>query len=240
MAGDETSYGTNPASIAGGADPWDVERLRREARRRVLERRVLLTDRDLAGAALALEGLAVERAEVRVGHHPALPGRKLPATRALIVTPARAGGGDPLARVPERYPPAVERATAPRRVRGERPSLAAAERVPVSVRARLLIEDGLDPAAVEAAARARLDARLSDVAVRSGIEPWPVGRDVTRKEIKALLAVVAGVIAVPECRLARDGSEHRDRDLTLAPDEIAIGVAHVLDPEAVPERGESP
>ena len=236
-----SSYGINHAAITCGKDASDIDYLRAEARKAALERQVLLTNADLEKAARGLEGLAIERAEVSVGLHPALPCRKLPGTRALIVTPARPADIDPLTPVSRRYLAAIERELMPRRVLGERLSILATRRVAISVKAQLLIDDGRDPAEVIEIASSRLNARLSDIADKnSDLKPWPVGRPVTREEMKALLAGVIGVIAVPWCQLARGEADHQDQDLTLAPDEIAIGQSHDINTKLVGELGLCP
>lgn len=234
----QTAYGRNPAPLTDGADAWSIKDLRREARERALDRRALLTDADLEEAAKGLDGLAVARAHVRAGFHPALPRRKVPGARALIVTPARPADADRLAPVPRRYVAAVERALGPRRVLGERLSVLAAERVPVSVEAQLLVEDGLEAKAVKEKAEARINARLSDVQdpKQRDVKPWPVGRPVTRQEIKTLLAGVDGVIAVRLCRLARGTGKHCHAYLDLAQDAIAIGHDHRITAETLRER----
>ncbi len=238
MRGGQSTYGSNRASLKGGADADDINRLRAAARKRAIERTVLLTNADLENAACQLQGMAVERANVLVGFHPALPRRKVPAARAVIIIPARAANTDPLKSISQQYIATIERTLNIHRVLGERLSVLAAKRVPVSVKAHLLIEDGFDEADVIEKAKARLNARLSDVKVQMDVEPWPVGRSVTHKEMKALLAGVTGIIAVPLCQLAHVSAEHSDRDLLLAPDEIAIGREHDISVQAMRERRE--
>lgn len=228
MRGGRRDYGSNPTALDGGTDAWDLDRLRAAARQSAVERRALLTNDDLLDATLGLPGMAVARAEVLVGFHPALPRHRIPGTRTLVVIPARGMEGTS-EDVPTHYTTALERLLAPLRVLGERLSVLAAGRISVSVEARLLIHDGSDPESVLAQAQARLNARLSDVKVRQDIPPWQLGRPVTSKEITALLAGVDGVLAVPLCRLARGTGLHRHAHLRLERHEIAIGHGHRLD-----------
>jgi predicted phage baseplate assembly protein len=230
------SYGNNYAPFAQGADAWGSEELRAEARTRALERRVLLTDAELERAARELPGLGVARADVQHGH-PALRSQRAPGARTLVVTPERAASTDALAPVPERYLRALQRALEPRRVLGERLTVIGTRRVPVSVSAVLLVEDGRDGARLSAAAQERLNARLSDVQRPGARAPWPVGRDVTSEEMQALLAAVDGVLAVTACSVARPGSASV-AVLRLESDEVAIGVGHRISVRPVPERKE--
>lgn len=222
----QSSYGLNYTPFHGGADAWDMERLIAEARQAALERNALLTNAELEDAAETLEGMAVERANVLVGFNPALPVRETNNARALVITPERSEDVDPLTPVPRRYLTAIERALEPRRVLGERLSILLARRVPVAIQALILIKDGTDANLVIEEAEARLKARLSDMEVENdtNVEPWPVGRDVTRQEIKALLAGVDGVVAVTQCRIESEDRDLREGDLPLQRDEIAIGI----------------
>lgn len=233
---DDGAYGENRAPLRGGADAWDIDNLREAARRRAVERRALLTNEQLVDAVTRLEGLAIARSEVRVGFHPALPAENVPGARAVFVTPERPEDIDALQPVSARYVAAVEYALRPHRVLGERLSVLALDRFPLRVEALLLVEDGLDPEPIIAAAKARLDARLSDVRVQPDVEPWPAGRTVTTGEMQTLLVGVSGVIAVKSCRIARGTDLFGEADVPLSPDETAIGHEHDIRWEVIKER----
>ena len=231
----QSSFGTNPVLLSGGNDPWDIDRLRAEARRAAFERRALLSNEGLRDAAVEIDG--VRDASVRVGFNPLLPSRKrrMRGARTIIVTPERALETDPLRPVPHRFVSVVHAVLQSRRPLGERLSVLATTRVAVSVEAVLIIADGQNLRAVESAALKRLDARLSDVQVQPDVEPWPIGRTVTRMEIQALLATVPGVLAVPTCRLASGDEEPKDDDVDLRVFEVAIGRDHRISAKTVPE-----
>ncbi len=221
---EQENYGLNLIPFQKGTNSWGMERLIAEARKAALKRNVLLTNSELENAAKALQGMAVERATVLVGFHPAHPDRETKNTRALIIIPARSEEHNPLLPTPHRYLIAMETALSPSRVLGERLSILPARRVPVAVQALLLIEDGFDANLVFEEAKKMLKARLSDIYVENhlDIEPWPLGRDVTCQEIKSLLAKVYGLLAVTQCHLTSDEKVLKDSGVTLQADEIAI------------------
>jgi len=221
------SFGDNVAAIQGGSDAQNIDELRALARQRALDREVLLTDDELVQATLQLHGLDVERAEVKVGFHPAMPKRQLPGIRTLIVTPKRGKEVSPLNPVKPVYLRAVYDALIKQRVIGERLLIIGSKRIPVSVNATITVVDGADLSAVKREALDILNARLSDIPAIEGIAPWPVGRAVRKYEIKDLLAGISNVIAIPDCLLAQSNGKLREV-ITLQPDEIAIGYKHKL------------
>lgn len=219
-------YGTNPRPFEGGADASTVEDLRAEARERALTRRVLLTDRDLREAATRFRSIGVERAEVLNGFHPGLPTRRIPGARAVVLTRTRERSDPPPAR-PDPVVSMVAETLRPDRVLGERLTFIGVVPVPVTVKAKLLIEDGEDVEGLRERATDRLDARLSDVRRNADVEPWPPGRTVTAGELKSLLVALDGVVAVPELEVSRLGDE-LGKEVALRRDEVAVGQAHRL------------
>ena len=222
-------YGSNPVPLSGGADAWDVDLLRQRAREIVLQRNVLLRDCELQQAALGLPGYGVARAEVVPRFHPAFPRADMAHARTLVVIPWRGPDEGAPPSVGEAYADAVAAALSPRRVLGERLTVMAARRVPVRVRAKLLVEDGVDAQRLRAEASDRLDARLTDIAVDDQVAPWPVGRTVTVGEIKTLLAGIDRVIAVPTCELAREEGGFAAQPIPLLRYEVATGGRHEIE-----------
>ncbi|HYG47494.1 MAG TPA: baseplate J/gp47 family protein [Allosphingosinicella sp.] len=208
----EAARWTNHQAMSGGCDAWDREALLTDLRRRSQERSAMLTDAELRDAAAGLRGFGLERAEVLPRFLPTLPHRPVPGARTLLLHPSDGvRGGDA-------WIDAIERRLAPRRVLGERLSLAAAEPVPIAVSAELLIAAGSDRPSIEDAVRARLQARLSATRRSPAIEPWPSGRPVTIGELEALIAGAEGVIAVPRLRIGARGD---------APDRISVPLARI-------------
>jgi len=167
---------------------------------------------------------------------PALPCTEVPGSRTLVVIPKRDTKIDAAAKVPNRYVNAVQTALSDRRVLGERLTVISPERVIVRIKATLVFADGADAETILSDASTRLDARLTDVRQRPDIEPWPTGRPVTLTEMRAVLALSPGVMAVPECELALEDGPFAARDITLARVAIAIAGRHELTALAMPER----
>ncbi len=224
-------FGTNPQPLVGGEDAWELDRLMAEARKRVLERQVMLSNQDLLRTVESLDGFAVARADLLVRYHPVLPEQALQGTRTVVVTPWRdKGSRASTTMVTERYLKEVTAAIEPFRVLGERLTVITHQRVSVRIKARLLVAPDKDGNKIKNEAIKRLNARLSDITVpESGYQSWPLGRDVTHGEIKGLLAAIPDVIAVPACALARDDDAFAEEDiLRLKRDEVAVGSDHEI------------
>lgn len=229
----DTLFGGNLDPLAGGENASSVNDLLADGRARALTRDAALTNPQLTQAALSLSWLGIERVQVLSNYSPQvsphLPDIALSDTRTLVVVPARPAAGDPFAPASARLLDTLHQRLDPRRVLGERLFVIGASAVAVSVQAELLIADEEDTASVLAAAQQVLNARLSDIRVaESAQEPWPLGRPVTPEEIKTLLARVAGVVAVPMCRLAKAGEPFQAQRIELAADQLAVGTGHAL------------
>ncbi len=219
-------FGENRSALTGGRNRTSLDELRRRARSAAVQRDVLLTDEALESAARSILSLALEDVHVLPRHDPSMPCRSVPGNRSVVLTPKRSPGSDAATPVPGRYVQAARNALRDHRVLGERLHIVGSERIVVKARARLWIEDGFDSDAVVEEVRQRLNARLSDVRTEPGIEPWPVGRDVTVGEIRALIACVDGVITVTGLRIARRGDDWRKGRIPIPADAIAVAGAH--------------
>jgi hypothetical protein len=219
---------TNREPMTGGCDAWDRDALLTALLLRSRERSAMLTDAELLGAATDLQGFGVERAEALPRFLPTLPHRPVPGARTLLVHPEDGVQGS------DAWVDAIERRLAPRRVLGERLSLAAAEPVTIAVSAELLIASGSDAPTIEDGVRAVLQARLSATKKKKQeppeIEPWPSGRPVTIGELEALVAGVEGVVAVPRLRIGRDDDAPEQVSVPLARTEVAVAGEILLAP----------
>ena len=221
-------FGSNRAALSGGINRTTIDELQRRARAVATTRNVLLTNNSLEDAATSIESLALANVEVLAQYSPLSPGRTIPGSRTLLLTPQRAPTVAAEAAVPARYVNAVRRALNERRVIGERLHFAGSARIVVRVRAHLQIEDGYDVRQVLDATARRLDARLSDVQTDPAIEPWPAGRDVTVNELKALIAAIDGIVNVKRLQIAREGDAWQKKAIELPRDSIAVAGRHVL------------
>ncbi len=231
-------FGSNPHPIVGGEDAWDLDQLMAEARKRVLDRQVMLSNQDLLRAVESLDGFAVARADFLVRYHPALPDQEIRGARTVIVSPWRDKGDLASAKMAtERYLKEVADAIEPYRVLGERLTVITHQHVSIRIKATLLIGPDKDGEKIKAEAIKRLNARLSDIAEpESDSDPWPLGRRVTRGEIKGLLAAIPDVVAVPVCALAREDDGFGEKDLALKRDEVAVGIGHDITIDVLERR----
>lgn len=225
---DGVAFGRNLEPVAGGSDSWSDDDLLAELRRRARVRTAMLTDEEMLTAARDLQGLGVAGAEVLARYWPALPDREVPGARTLLLRAARGIDTD------NRWLDAAEAALAPRRVLGERLTVAAVEPVEVDVEAVLIVAAGSDRGRIETEARQAVGDRLAVTHRRSGqsIEPWPSGRPVTAAELETLLARVDGVVAVAAVRLARAGEAAAAVSLPLRRTEVAVAARVELRLEA--------
>lgn len=210
---------TNREPMTGGCDAWAREALLTALRQRSRARSAMLTDAELRDAATGLQGFGLERAEVLPRFLPTLPHRPVPGARTLLLHPGDGVQGS------DAWVDAIERRLAPRRVLGERLSLAAAEPVTIAVAAELLIASGSDAPSIEEAVRTVLQARLSAARKAPTIEPWPSGRPVTIGELEALVAGVVGVMAVPRLRVGGRGDRPEQMSVPLGRTEVAVAGA---------------
>ncbi len=120
------------------------------------------------------------------------------------------------------YLDAVAEAVSSRRLLGERLSVVGPDYTSIDIELRVLVAAGADANDVRQQIEGRLRARLSDLPRDDSIEPWPLGRPVTRREIQAQAALVPGVVAVRRCRLAKSTEALADADIQLGPIAIAI------------------
>ena len=211
----------NLEAIAGGCDSWDRDTLLTALRRRSRARSAMLGDSELRSAAANLQGFGLDRAEVLPRFLPTLPTRSVPGARTLLLYPGNGVEGS------DAWVDAIEARLAPRRVLGERLSVAAAEPVTIAVAADLLIASGSDAPSIEESVRAVLQARLSASRKSPEIDPWPSGRSVTIGEIEALVAGVEGVVAVPRLRLGGRGDPPEQVSVPL--ERIEVAVAGTID-----------
>jgi hypothetical protein len=219
-----TDYGTNRQPLAGGAGATSISDLVVKARAAALDRQVLLTDQDLASAALDLSGLAVARADVLPGFDRRLPERHLDDTRTLVVVAHPSGGpADPGSTDPNPgYVGEVAARLEPRRVLGERLLVQGPVIMPVDVRLVATVEPGMVPGEVEQAIERVLRCRLAVVARSDGIEPWPLGRTVTATELTTLAVGVHGVATVTSIGLAPAGEPPDRHPIPIPRDGVAV------------------
>ncbi|WP_010183112.1 baseplate J/gp47 family protein [Sphingomonas sp. PAMC 26605] len=216
-------FGTNPFPIAGGRDADTIDALIDAMRLRAQRRDALVTDTDLASAALGLTGFGVADVEIMPRLWPALPNVALCGALTLVVRTAT--GHAPAAHVE-----AIAARLAPRRLLGERLFVVAPQPVPIAIAATVAI-DGGDIAEIRSRIAAVLTTRLSDgVPVAT---TWPAGRPVTVGEIETLIAATPEVRAIASVAIARRGAALARADIVLGPTEVAVLDRALLDIQIV-------
>ena len=183
----------------------------------------MLSNDDLIRAVEGLAGFGVERAEVIPRLVPILPGRETRGSRTLVVHPASG------VEASDAYLDAVEHALRPARVLGERLSIVAAEAVPVTVSATILIAAGSDGDSVLDRVEKVLLARLSSCRKDARIDPWPSGRDLSVHELEAWIAGVEGVVAVTGLLIGRSGGELGEAAISIGRTQVAVAEADEID-----------
>lgn len=229
-------YGTNRFPLSGGADATSVDELVVGARDATTERTPALTDHELVQAAYGLPGMAVARAEVLPGFDRRLTGRRVPDARTLIVVPAAPAGSGVSFPVAADLIAEVAARLEQRRVLGERLVVQGPTVVAVDVELVLTVEPGSVEADVYAAAERSIRNRLSPVQRVTGIEPWPIGRELTASDVAAVAATVPGVVTVSSVVLAEAGSQPTDGAVAVPPDGVVEANLIEISGEIRPDR----
>jgi predicted phage baseplate assembly protein len=222
----------NPEPMRGGADRLDVAELRRQARRKLAADRPLVTDVDLAAAALACRDLRVGRAHVLDEFDPRRRPGHAGATRTLVVVRDDSGSEPGVETESTAWLRALRQRLMPNLPLGDRVRIIGPLYMDLRLRAQLVIAPNRNAAAIREKARCLLEARLAPVAAAPGGDFWPLGRDVAPHDLMGWLRRIDGVVAVRELRIGsrvnRVGDEplkiprHGLPRLLLEPDDISI------------------
>ncbi|MGO4362948.1 hypothetical protein [Terrabacter sp. RAF57] len=234
---------TNPVAATGGAEPEAIEVARQRAADALTVPDRIVTADDARQLALGTRGVAVERAHVRVGHHPGFPCVSLPAVLSVVVVPTV-----------DRDGPVADWVPAPRPDEG----LLSAVRTRLE-NARLLGQEVFVEAPVYRTVRVRVDVTrsagtdiLRDRVIEAltryldplrggpGEKGWPFGGAVRPSE----LAGVASRAVGPEVSVTNlaveldDGEPTSCAGLAIGPGELVrIGDVVVARTDALPDGG---
>lgn len=221
-----TAFGGAVAETLAGAQARAFEELS------VPHRAVTLGD--FEALALATPGVPVARARALAEHHPALPCVDAAGSVTVVVVPrcpdARPEPGPDFLR-------AVQRHLDRRRTLTTEVHVIGPGYTTVAVRARLNVAAGTDANAVREQARHALDEFFHPLRGGPGRTGWPVGRDVYRAEVMALLGALPGVEFVDQFGLSSAGDiEPRCGNLPVCPDHLLAAEPHEIE---VAERSAS-
>ncbi len=187
---------SQPFAATGGAPVETLAQAKGRAVASLAERRRAITLPDFEALALATPGVRVAHAHALADYHPRSP--CLPALGSVTVVVLPDCPDDPLPLPSPEMLQAVERYLNRRRTVGTEVHVIGPNVITVGVSARLHTEPGVDAKGIAEQAQKRLDEFLHPL--RGGPEGkgWPVGREVYRSEVMAVLSQLEGVAQVDE------------------------------------------
>jgi predicted phage baseplate assembly protein len=204
-------FGSNSAPTSGGVDARSLSELQALARQRSLTDHPLVAASDLTSAADAFADLGVTRAAELA--QDALP-CGVQGRRVLIAVGQHDPDSDETE--PAAWLAEIRRRLVPRLPLGQSLEVIAPQYVKVGISAELIAARNTDPAAVQQAAIARLEAALAVVADEPGQPVWPFGREITVLTVKGWLRNVDGVARVVSVALRQDGTNTAGAPVHLA------------------------
>ncbi len=215
-----------PYAASGGAPAEALAQAQGRALAALAERRGAITLADFEALALATPGVPVARTRALADYHPAVPCFPALGCVMVVIVPACPAAcpqpGPDLLRAVARY---LER----RRSLTTELHVIGPTYVPVIVHARLHAEPGLAARQVAAQAQSALDNFFHPLTGGPDGTGWPVGRDVYRAEVMALLNALPGVTYVDELGLQTEGDlEPRCGNLPVCPDDLIASGKHQI------------
>lgn len=213
-----------PYAASGGAAAETLAQAQGRALDALAERRGAITLDDYAALARATPGAPVARARALAEYHPAVPCFPAPGCVTVVVVPrcteTNPTPGPDLLRAVAHY---LER---------RRPLTAEVHVIgpcytPVVVHARLHVRSRADTGQLAALAQTALDRFFHPLYGGAEGDGWPVGRDVFRAEVLALLNGLPGVAYVNDLGLQTEGDpEPRCGNIPLCPDCLVASGRH--------------
>jgi predicted phage baseplate assembly protein len=207
-----------------GAETLAEALLRAGTERELTERAITLSDAERI--ARETPGRDIARAVARANTHPGLLGVAAPGVVTLVVVPNRPG--------PRPFPsPSLIRAVRRRlertRLLGTAFRVIGPDYRSVGCRALLRARREAGPAQVRGRAVAALDIHLDPLRGGADGTGWPLGRDVYRSEIMALLEAIEGVDHVLSLELLTEQGEAACGDLCLGPLTLVAPAPHEIE-----------
>ena len=237
------AVGRNPVAAEGGAEaePIDVARQRGADALTVPDR--IVTADDAEQLALGTDGVAVERAHVRTGHHPGFPCVTLPAALSVVVLPTVDRDG-PVAGW-ERAPRPDEGLLSAVRTRLEGARLMGQEvfvEAPVyrELRVRMTLTRSAGAGTVQERVVEALTRYLDPLRGGPDEEGWPFGGTVRPSELVGVASRAVGPeVSVTTLAVALDDGELTDcAELAIGPGELVrVGDVVLELTDALPGEG---
>jgi predicted phage baseplate assembly protein len=215
-----------PFAATGGADAESLEDAQARALASLAEPSRAVTLSDFETLALATPGVPIAQARALAEYHPATPCFKAPGCVTVVVIPQCP---DPQRETNPDLLRAVQRYLERRRTLATEVHVTGPGYTNVVVTARLQVTAGTAVAAMRAAALAALIDFFHPLHGGPDKQGWPVGRDVFRSEVMALLAGLPGVESVDRFGLQTDGDrEPRCGNLPVCRDHIIASGIHQI------------
>jgi predicted phage baseplate assembly protein len=226
---------TQPVAALGGAAAETLAEARGRALAALAERRGAITLADFAALALETPGVPLARAHALADYHPAVPCFPAPGCVTVVVIPhcpdPSPTPGPDLLRAVARY---VER----RRMLTTQVHVVGPCYTPVIVHARLHVAPRTVTSGLAALAQRALDDFFHPLYGGPDGAGWPVGRDVYRAEVMALLNRLPGVDYVDELGLQTTGdAEPRCGNLPICADGLVASGQHKIVIDIVIDNG---
>jgi phage-related baseplate assembly protein len=187
-----------PFAATGGTDAETLENAKARAITWLEEPRRAVTLNDFKYLAMHVPGVPVARAHTIVDYDPTLPCAPALGSITVVIVP-------PCPRpIPEPGPDmidAVQHYLDPRRTLTSEIHVMSPSFITVAVQAHLHTESEIDSQSLIDQAQAKLDAFFHPLTGGQDGNGWPIGRDVYRSEVMALLNSISGVTHVDDVAL---------------------------------------
>jgi predicted phage baseplate assembly protein len=205
----------------GGAQSEELSKAQGRAIRVLSEPQRAVSLADFEALALAVPGVPIARVRALVDYHPDLPCFTATGNITLVVVPrCSAEPGKDFLRAVARY---IER----RRTLTAEVHVIGPTYTPVIVTARLFVEPHADAKHIGLLAQETLDNFFHPLHGGPDGKGWPVGRDVYRAEVMALLNTISDVIYVDSLGLETEGdTEPRCGNLPVCPNNLLASGQH--------------
>lgn len=215
-----------PFATTGGANAETLSTAKGRAVTALNRPERAVTLKDFEALTLSTPGVPVARARALADYHPSLPCFPVPGSITVVVLPR---GHAPRPQPSVEMIDAIRRHLDRRRMLTTELHIVGPEYTRVAVHARLNVETQTDATQLAARARQVLDDFFDPLRGGPDGTGWPVGRDVFRSEVLALLGDLPGVVYVDAFGLrAGDETEPRCGNLPVCRNSLIASGNHQI------------
>lgn len=218
---------TQPFPATGGAPAESLKQAQSRALSSLAQRHRAITLTDFETLALATPGVPVAKARALADYHPALPCIAAAGSVTIVVIP-HCSAPTPIPGAA--FLQAVKQYLEPRRSLTTEVHVVGPIYIPVMVQARLHVEPQTDVQHIVALSQKTLDTFFHPLHGGPDSMGWPVGRDVYRSEVMALLSALPGVQYLDHFGLRTEAdAEPRCDNLPICPDGLVASGHHQIE-----------